>query len=42
MSLKITGELFVMTIKNDAELEEELTCFFKIGMRTLMNFDPST
>ena len=42
MSLKLTGELFVMAIKNDAKLEEELTCRFKIDMRTLMNFDPST
>ena len=42
MSLKLTGELFVMTMKNDAKLEEELTCGFKIDMRALMNFDPST
>ena len=41
MSLKFTGELFVMTMKKDAKLEEELTCF-KIEMRTLMNFNPST
>ena len=27
---------------HDAKLEEELTCRFKIGMKTLMNFDPST
>ena len=31
-----------MTIKNDAKLEEELTCCFKIEMRNLMNFDSST
>ena len=42
MSLKFTGELFVMTMKNDKKFEEELTCGFKIDMRTLMNFDPST
>ena len=42
MSLKLTGELSVMTMKNDAKLEEELTCCFKIDMRTLMNFNPST
>ena len=42
MSLKFTGELFVMTMKNDAKLEEELTCCFKIEMRNLMNFDSST
>ena len=42
MSLKLTGELFVMTMKNDAQLEEELTCRFKTDMRTFMNFDPSS
>ena len=31
-----------MAMKNDAKLEEELTCHFKIDMSTLMNFDPST
>ena len=31
-----------MTIKNHANLEEELTCRFKIGMSNLTNFDPST
>ena len=34
-----------MTMKNDAnfeEFEEELTCRFKIDMRNLTNFDPST
>ena len=29
-------------MKNDAEFEEELTCHFKIDMRFLTNFDPST
>ena len=42
MSLKSTEELCVMTIKNDAKSEEELTCHFKIDMRNLINFDPST
>ena len=42
MSLKLTVELFVMTMKNDAKQEEKLTCRFKIDMRTLMNFDPGT
>ena len=42
MNLKLTGELSVMTMKNDAKLEEELTCSFKIDLRTLMNFNPST
>ena len=42
MSLKFTGELYVMTMKNDAKSEEELTCRFKIDMRNLTNFDRST
>ena len=42
MSLKFTGELYVMAMKNDAKFEEELTCQFKIDMRNLTNFDPST
>ena len=42
MKLKFTGEIFVMTMKNDAKFEEELTCRFKIGMRNLKNFDLST
>ena len=31
-----------MTMKNDAKFEIELTCHFKIDMRNLTNFDPST
>ena len=31
-----------MTMMNEAELEEELTCRFKIDIRNLTNFDPST
>ena len=31
-----------MTMKNDAKLEEELTCHLKIDTRHLTNFDPST
>ena len=31
-----------MTIKNDAIFEEELTCHFKIDMKSLMNSDPNT
>ena len=42
LSLKSTEELCVMTIKNDAKFEKELTCHFKIDMKNLMNFDPST
>ena len=41
MSLKFTGELFVMTMQNDAKLEEELTWHFKINIRNLRHFDPS-
>ena len=39
---KFTGELCAMAMKKDAKFEEELTCRFKIDMRNLMNFDPST
>ena len=42
MSLKFREEILVMTMKNDAKSEEELTCQFKIDMRNLANFDPST
>ena len=42
MGLKVTGELCVKTMKNDAKFEKELTCQFEIDMRNLMNFDSST
>ena len=42
MSLKFTGELCVMTMKNNTKFLEELICQFKIDMRNLANFDPST
>ena len=42
MSLKFTGELCVIRMKNDAKFEEDLTCQFKIDMRNLTNFDQST
>ena len=42
MSLKLTEELCVMTMKYDTKIEEELTCRFKIDMRNFTNFDPST
>ena len=42
MSLKLTGEFCVMTMKNDAKIEEELTSHFKIDVRILKNFDLST
>ena len=38
MSLKITEELCVMTMKNDANFEQKLTCCFKIDMRNMTNF----
>ena len=31
-----------MAMKNDAKIGIELTCRFKIDMRNLTNFDPST
>ena len=39
MSLKFTGKLCVMPMKNDAKIEKELTCQLKIDMRNLANFD---
>ena len=42
MSLNFTGKICVMTMKNDTKFEEEFTCKFKIDMRNLTNFDPST
>ena len=42
MTLKITEELCVMAMKNNAKFEEELTCHFKTDMRNLTNFDSST
>ena len=41
MTLKFTEELCVMTMKNNAKFEEELTCHFKIDMRNLTNLDLS-
>ena len=42
VSLKLKGELCVMIMKNDAKFEIESTWHFKIDMRNLTNFDPST
>ena len=42
MSLKFTGELQVMKMKNDAKFEQELTCQFKIDVKEFEEFDPST
>ena len=42
MTLKFTEELCVITMKNNAKFEEELTCHFKTDIRNLTNFDLST
>ena len=42
MSLKITDELCIMTVKKDAKVEEELSCRFKNDIRFLTTFAPNT
>ena len=42
MSLRFTGELCVMTMKDDSKFEEDLTCHFETDMRNLTNLDLST
>ena len=42
MSLKFTGELWIIKMKNDEKIEEEFIRQFKIDIRSLMNFDRST
>ena len=42
MSLKFTEELCVTRMKNVVKFEEEMTRQFKIDLRNLTNFDPST
>ena len=42
MTLKLTEELFVMTVKNNSKFEEELPFHFKTDMRNLKNFDLTT
>ena len=42
MSLRFTGELRVMRMKNGAKTEEELTSQFKTNMNNLANFDSNT
>ena len=42
MTLKFTEKLCVMTMKNNAKFEKELTCHFKTDMSNLTNFDSST
>ena len=39
MSLKFIGEFCVMTMKDEAKFEEELTCQFKLDMNNLTNFE---
>ena len=38
MSLKFRENLWVMTMKNDAKFDKELSCHFKFEMRNLINF----
>ena len=40
--LKTQRDALCIKIKNDAKFEIELTCNFKIDIRNLTNFDPST
>ena len=42
MSLKLTGELCAMTMKNNTKFEKELTSQFKIDIMNFKKFDPST
>ena len=42
MKIKFTRELCVMTIKNDAKFQKELTGQFKIDMMNLIKFYPNT
>ena len=42
MTLKFAENLCVMTMKNNAKFEEQLTCHFKTDIRNLTNFDLST
>ena len=42
MSLRFTEKVCVTALKIDAKFEEELTFRFKIDMKNLINFDPST
>ena len=42
MTLKFVKELCVMTMKNNAKFEEELTFHFKTDMGNLTNFNSTT
>ena len=37
MSLKFTGEFFIMIRKDEGKFEEELTCQFKLDVSNLTN-----
>ena len=39
MTLKFTEKFYVMAMKNNAKLEEELTCHFKTDLKNLTNVD---
>ena len=40
MRLKFTEGLYIIIIKNDTKIYEEMTCRFKIDKRNFTNFDP--
>ena len=42
MNLKLTEEFCVMTMKNNAKFEQELTRHFKPDMKNLTHFESST
>ena len=42
MSLKFTGDLCIMKIKNDIKFEQDFAGQFKTDMRNLIIFDSST
>ena len=42
MSLKLTEELCLVKMQNDAKFEEELTCHLKIDTKNLTSFDSNT
>ena len=42
MSVKFIEDLRVMAMNDNAKFEEDLTCRFKIDMRNLTNFAPSS
>ena len=42
MSLKFTGDLYVMTMKNDVKFDQKFMGQFKTDLRNLTIFDSST